>query len=120
MTLPKVVSPDQVSVLIDAFEELEPRLGLSRGALKMEPMIETTQAILDSGGESMLPKLLVAARGRCVAAHFGTYDYTASCDITAMHQSMRHPAWSGCRMRHTARRLSLVPRKPCPGRPAPR
>ena len=92
VTLPKVVSPDQVSVLIDAFEELEPRLGLSRGALKMEPMIETTQAILDSGGESMLPKLLVAARGRCVAAHFGTYDYTASCDITAMHQSMRHPA----------------------------
>src|SRR5438309_1025584 len=92
VTLPKVVSPDQVSVLIDAFEELEPRLGLSRGTLKMEPMIETTQAILDSGGESMLPKLLVAARGRCVAAHFGTYDYTASCDITAMHQSMRHPA----------------------------
>src|SRR5438445_7356541 len=41
VTLPKVVSPDQVSVLIDAFEELEPRLGLSRGALKMEPMIET-------------------------------------------------------------------------------
>jgi hypothetical protein len=27
-----------------------------------------------------------------VAAHFGTYDYTASCDITAMYQSMRHPA----------------------------
>ncbi len=92
VTLPKVVSPDQVSVLIDAFEELEPRLGLQGGALKMEPMIETTQAILDSGGESMLPKLLAAARGRCVAAHFGTYDYTASCDITAMYQSMRHPA----------------------------
>jgi citrate lyase beta subunit len=92
VTLPKVVSPDQVAVLIDAFAELEPRLGLERGALKMEPMIETTQAILDSGGESMLPKLLAAARGRCVAAHFGTYDYTASCDITAMYQSMRHPA----------------------------
>src|SRR6266851_5571536 len=92
VTLPKVVSPEQVSVLIDAFEELEPKLGLSRGALKMEPMIETTQSILDDRGESMLPKLLAAARGRCVAAHFGTYDYTASCDITAMHQSMRHPA----------------------------
>src|SRR5207253_7290618 len=92
VTLPKVVSPDQVSVLIDAFEELEPRLGLSRGALKMEPMIETTQSILDANGASTLPKLLVAARGRCVAAHFGTYDYTASCDITAMYQSMRHPA----------------------------
>ncbi len=92
VTLPKVVSPEQVSVLIDAFEELERSMSLSRGALKMEPMIETTQSILDERGESMLPKLLAAARGRCVAAHFGTYDYTASCDITAMHQSMRHPA----------------------------
>ena len=92
VTLPKVVSPEQVSVLIDAFEELETRLSLPRGALKMEPMIETTQSILDESGESMLPKLLTAARGRCVAAHFGTYDYTASCNITAMYQSMRHPA----------------------------
>src|SRR5437879_13137471 len=25
-------------------------------------------------------------------AHFGTYDYTASCDITAAYQAMRHPA----------------------------
>src|SRR6266852_5758204 len=92
VTLPKVVSPEQVSVLIDAFDQLEPELGLPRGALKMEPMIETTQSILDERGESTLPKLLTAARGRCVAAHFGTYDYTASCDITAMFQSMRHPA----------------------------
>jgi len=28
----------------------------------MEPMIETTQSILDERGESMLPKLLAAAR----------------------------------------------------------
>ncbi len=27
-----------------------------------------------------------------MAAHFGTYDYTASCDITAAHQHMAHPA----------------------------
>jgi citrate lyase beta subunit len=31
-------------------------------------------------------------RGRIVAAHFGTYDYTASLGITAAHQHMRHPA----------------------------
>src|SRR5438105_3850246 len=92
VTLPKVTSPEHVSVLIDAFEELEGKLGLGSGSLKMEPMIETTQSILDETGESMLPKLLAAARGRCVAAHFGTYDYTASCNITAMYQSMRHPA----------------------------
>jgi len=27
-----------------------------------------------------------------VAAHFGTYDYTAACSITAAHQHMLHPA----------------------------
>jgi citrate lyase beta subunit len=92
VTLPKVVSPEQVSVLVDAFEALEPKLRIPRGALRMESMIETTQSILDENGESMLPKLLVAARGRCFAAHFGTYDYTASCNIVSTYQSMRHPA----------------------------
>ncbi|MEZ4823379.1 MAG: hypothetical protein R2942_13640 [Ignavibacteria bacterium] len=32
-----------------------------------------------------------ASRGRCIAAHFGVYDYTASSDVTAALQSMRHP-----------------------------
>jgi hypothetical protein len=27
-----------------------------------------------------------------VAAHFGVYDYTASCQVTAQHQEMTHPA----------------------------
>lgn len=92
VTLPKITGSDQVAALVDAFEALEPRLGLARGSLKLEPMIEVTQTILDSDGTSMLPKLLRAARGRMVAAHFGTYDYTASCNITAAHQSMRHPS----------------------------
>jgi citrate lyase beta subunit len=92
VTLPKITSSEQVGALIDAFEALEPALGLPAGSLKMEPMIETTQSILDQTGESMLPKLLRAARGRMVAAHFGTYDYTASCNITAAYQHMRHPA----------------------------
>jgi len=92
VTLPKITSPEQVSALIDAFEALEPRLGLPRDSLKMEPMIEVTQTILDTDGVSMLPQLLKAARGRMIAAHFGTYDYTASCNITAAHQNMRHPA----------------------------
>ena len=92
VTLPKITSSEQVGALIDAFEALERALGLPAGSLKMEPMIETTQSILDQAGESMLPKLLRAARGRMVAAHFGTYDYTASCNITAAYQHMRHPA----------------------------
>jgi hypothetical protein len=55
-------------------------------------MIETPQSIINPAGSINLPLLLRAARGRCVAAHFGTYDYTASCNITAAHQQMMHPA----------------------------
>ncbi len=44
-------------------------------------MIEVTQALLGPDGTCPLPGFLAAAEGRCVAAHFGTYDYTASCNI---------------------------------------
>src|SRR5262245_11151154 len=54
-------------------------------------MVETTQAILDRKGEAGLRALVEAGRGRCQGVHFGTYDYTASCNITAAHQSMVHP-----------------------------
>lgn len=92
VTLPKITSPAQVTALCDAFDALEPRLGFATGSLKLEPMIEATQTLLTADGRSMLPMLLEAARGRMVAAHFGTYDYTASCNITAAYQAMRHPA----------------------------
>lgn len=92
VTLPKIVSPVQVSTLADIFDELEPQLNLPAGSLKMEMMIETTQSIINERGESNLPQMLDAARGRCVAAHFGVYDYTASCEITAAYQDMLHPA----------------------------
>ncbi len=92
VTLPKIVTPEQVGVLVDIFDEIEPKLGLAAGTLKMEMMIETTQSIIASNGEIGLPKMLDAARGRCTAAHFGTYDYTASCSITAAYQDMLHPA----------------------------
>jgi len=92
VTLPKIQLPDQVSVLADLYDMIEPRLGLAPGSLKLEFMIETTQSILDGRGQSNLPKFLDAARGRAVAAHFGTYDYTASCNITASEQRMDHPA----------------------------
>ena len=71
---------------------MEPALGLEKGSLRFEMMIETTQAILNERGESSLPLFLDASAGRCIAAHFGTYDYTASCSITAAYQAMDHPA----------------------------
>ena len=92
VTLPKIVSPAQVAILADIFDLLEPRLNLPANSLKMEMMVETTQSLINERGEANLPKLLEAARGRCLAAHFGTYDYTASCSITAAYQDMLHPA----------------------------
>ena len=92
VTLPKIVHPAQVTALADIFDSLEPQLNLPKNSLKMEMMIETTQSIINERGEANLPKLLEAARGRCIAAHFGTYDYTASCSITAAYQEMLHQA----------------------------
>jgi len=92
VTQPKITIPEQVGALADLFELLESNTGLKSGSLKLEMMIETTQSIINARGEINLPLLLAAARGRCVAAHFGTYDYTASCSITAAHQHMMHPA----------------------------
>lgn len=92
VTLPKITVPEQAAALADVFDLLEQRTGLASGSLKMEMMIETTQSIINSRGELNLPLFLEATRGRCVAAHFGTYDYTASCSITAAHQHMMHPS----------------------------
>lgn len=92
VTLPKITAPEQVSTLVTAFEALEAGLGLPAHSLKMEFMVETTQSIVDSEGRIMLPRMLTAAQGRCVAAHFGVYDFTAANDITAQYQRMRHPA----------------------------
>jgi citrate lyase beta subunit len=92
VTLPKITVPEQVAALARVFDEFEEARGLAPGALKLEMMVETTQSIINHRGESNLPILLEAARGRCTGAHFGTYDYTASCQITAAHQHMTHPA----------------------------
>ncbi|HEX8423948.1 MAG TPA: hypothetical protein VF634_11080, partial [Pyrinomonadaceae bacterium] len=92
VTLPKITAPEQVAALAEVFDAIEPQLGLPAGTLRFEMMIETTQSIINSRGEISLPLLLRAARGRCSAAHFGTYDYTAACQITAAHQHMLHPA----------------------------
>ncbi len=92
VTLPKVQIPEQVSALADVLDALERGLGLATGAIPFEIMIEQTQAIFDANGNAALPKIVAASRGRCIAAHFGTYDYTASCNITAEHQNMLHPA----------------------------
>ena len=92
VTLPKIQSIVDVELLVDTFEQLEDKLDIENGALRMEFMVETTQSVFDTQGRSVLPRLHRAAAGRLTGAHFGTYDYTANCDITAAHQKMQHPA----------------------------
>lgn len=92
ITLPKIQSPVHVAALAEALGALEVGLSLTPGSLKLELMIEVTQSLFGPHGEVVLPLLVEAADGRCVAAHFGTYDYTAACQITAAHQKMQHAA----------------------------
>jgi citrate lyase beta subunit len=91
VTLPKVTSPDQVAALASACDAFEYWRELPAGLLRFELMIETTQSIFGADGSVALPRLVSEGRGRIVAAHFGTYDYTAACSITAAHQHMLHP-----------------------------
>ena len=82
VALPKVTSTEQIKQLLAAI----PRQA------RIELMIETPDAILDSTGRLAIPALLDACEGRCLAIHFGPYDYTASLGITAEAQSLDHPA----------------------------
>jgi citrate lyase beta subunit len=90
ITLPKVALPDEVAALADICSQVEPMLDLEPGALRIEIMIETPQAIFNERGEANLLPLVNAARGRCVAAHFGPFDYAALRNISSVHQPSRH------------------------------
>lgn len=92
ITLPKPVMPAQVAALAQLCTHFEQTRQLPAGVLKLELMIETPQSIFNERGEVALPHLVRAAQGRCIGAHFGTYDFTASNHITAEYQSMDHPA----------------------------
>ena len=92
VTLPKITATEQVEWLASACDRFEAAHQVSAGALKFELMIETTESIFSADGRVALPSLVSAGRGRIVAAHFGTYDYTAALGITAAHQHMLHPA----------------------------
>ena len=105
VTLPKVTVPEQVTALVVALEALERRLSLPAGAVPIELMVETPQSVFGPRGELALPAQVAAARGRCRGAHFGVYDYTASLNITAMHQMPSHYA---CHFARLAMQVALA------------
>ncbi|MBL7995408.1 phosphoenolpyruvate kinase [bacterium] len=92
VTLPKVVSPEQIKALVRLLIEFEQLHRLPDGSLKLEFMIESPQAIVGCKGESQLTDIVTAGEGRCVAAHFGPYDYTTGLNISSRFQTLDHPA----------------------------
>lgn len=103
--LPKVTIPEQIQALVKLFRIIESEFKLDPGTLKMEMMVEATQAVMDKDGRNPLRALIMAGEGRCIAAHFGTYDYTASCNITAKYQTMDHPV---CDFAHHMTKVALA------------
>lgn len=103
--LPKVQITAQVKALVQVFELLESANQLKPGTLKMEMMVETTQAIMNEGGKNPLMDFIKAGQNRLIACHFGTYDYTASCSITAKYQTMDHPV---CDFAHHMTKVALA------------
>ena len=92
ITIPKVQIAAHVTAAAKVCAALEKKLGLVDGALRLELMVETPQAIMDRDGRCPLLGFIEAADGRCSSVHFGVYDYTASFGITAAYQAMGHPA----------------------------
>lgn len=102
--LPKVSIPEQVTALVKMFDAIEANTSIAKGALKMEMMVETTQAVIDKDGVNPLRSFVEASNGRMIATAFGTYDYTAACNITAKYQDMGHAV---CDFAHHFMKVSL-------------
>ena len=91
ITLPKLTATNQPALLAERLGKLEHKLGLPGKSLRFEIMVETPQTLFGPDGAAAMPLMVSAGGGRVSAAHFGTYDFTASCNITAAHQHMNHP-----------------------------
>jgi citrate lyase beta subunit len=90
VTLPKIVHPGQAAALAKLLAAFEKKKKLKPNTIKVELMVETPQSIFAADGTAPLRAMVDELGARCTGAHFGTYDYTASCNITAAHQNMMH------------------------------
>jgi len=91
VTLPKVTSVAQVEAMGRLCDRLEEAHALPPGLLRFEVQVETPQAVLGADGTATVARIVHAARGRCSALHYGTYDYSAVLGVPAAHQAMDHP-----------------------------
>jgi citrate lyase beta subunit len=93
VTLPKITSTEQISLISGALNHYP--------GVHMEIMIETPESLLKAA------ELVEMAGSRCVAAHFGPYDYTSALGITAANQHLLHPA---CNFARSMMQISLAGR----------
>lgn len=92
LTLPKVTYAEQVAAMARLCGEFEKARGLAPGRIGFEIQIETTQSILGPDGRATVAPMIEAAGGRATSLHYGTFDYSASCGVSAAYQAMDHPA----------------------------
>jgi hypothetical protein len=106
VTLPKINQSEEVAILDELLSEFETRNNLKKGAIKIEIMIETPEAIVNETGEIALKNLVKTGNGRVNSAHFGAYDYTASFGISGVHQHLQHEA---CNFARQMMQIALSP-----------
>jgi citrate lyase beta subunit len=105
VTLPKVSEEAQPAELAKLLSRLEKRHRLPARSIGIELMFETPESILALDGAAAPRRLVEAAGGRCVGAHFGPYDYTASLGVTSAEQRLDHPA---CEFARSVLQVSLA------------
>jgi hypothetical protein len=89
VTFPKVLMEAYLGQFARCLSALEEGLGLPELALRFEIQVEATQTVLFLRRS---PDLVPSLGGRLAAAHFGVFDYTASCGLPPHEQRLDHPA----------------------------
>jgi citrate lyase beta subunit len=91
ITFPKVSTVSQVEAMVAACEAYETAAELPMGRLGFEIQVETPQLIIGADGTAPVAAAIHAGGGRVTSLHYGTYDYSASLQVSAEYQSMEHP-----------------------------
>ena len=91
ITFPKVSTVSQVEAMVATCAAYEDATGLPAGRLGFEIQVETPPLILGADGTAPIAAALHAGAGRVTSLHYGTYDYSASLQVSAEYQSMEHP-----------------------------
>ena len=103
VTVPKIQDLVQIEIVAEALTEIETALGIDR--VPIELMVETPQMIIEVDGSTGVRKWVEAGNGRVRGAHFGTYDYTASLNVTSARQTMDH---ASCAFARHVQQVSLA------------